>query len=393
MIATSLPTEFKAIAEKVAAQQRLSFEEGMMLFESDDLLAVGALANQARERINGDKTYYNVNRHMNYTNVCISDCVFCGFYRRVRHPEAYEWTVEECVEIARNAYEEGARELHIVGGLHPRLQFDYYSSLLSELKRNFPDMHLKAFTMVELDHLTRICRMTDEEVIEGLIAAGLDSCPGGGAEILREPTRSKICAHKTSGERWLKLSEKVHRHGIPTNATMLYGHIESYEDRIDHLIKLRELQDKTGGFMCFIPLAFHPKGTELAHLPGPSGIDSLKTIAISRLMLDNIPHIKAYWVMLGTNIAQVALRFGADDLDGTITSGGSLMESYLAEGNNNQLTKDGIEQIIRGAGRVPVERDTLYNPIEAHVAPRPQKSRASLPIVEPVSKEEALKRA
>jgi aminodeoxyfutalosine synthase len=364
MNATSLQSELKEIAEKIDAQERLSFEDGLTLFQSDDLLAVGALANRVRERINGDKTYYNVNRHMNYTNVCISDCAFCGFYRRVRHPEAYEWSVEECIDIARKAYQEGARELHIVGGLHPRLQFDYYTSLLSELKQNFPDMHLKAFTMVELDHLTRICRMTDEEVIEGLIAAGLDSCPGGGAEILREPTRSKICAHKTSGERWLELSEKVHRHAIPTNATMLYGHIESYEDRVDHFVKLRELQDKTGGFMCFIPLAFHPKGTDLSHLPGPTGIDSLKTIAVSRLMLDNIPHIKAYWVMMGTHLAQVALRFGADDLDGTINQGGTLMESYLAEGNENQLTKASIEELIRGAGRVPVERDTLYNPIQ-----------------------------
>ena len=363
MRATSLPTELRQIAEKVENQERLSFEDAVTLFRNDDLIAIGALANQVRERINGDLTYFNVNRHVNYTNVCISDCAFCGFYRRVRHPEAYEWSVDECVEIARKAYKEGARELHIVGGLHPRLQFDYYSTLLSELKRSFPDMHLKAFTMVELDHLTRVCRMTDEEVIDGLIAAGLDSCPGGGAEIFRDPTRSQICAHKTSGERWLELAEKVHQRGIRTNATMLYGHIESYEDRVDHLVRLRELQDKTDGFMCFIPLAFHPKGTELSHLPGPSGIDSLKTIAISRLMLDNIAHIKAYWVMLGKNLAQVALRFGADDLDGTINQGGSLMESYLAEGNENQLTKLGIEEMVRGAGRIPVERDTLYNPV------------------------------
>jgi len=369
MKATSLPTELTEIAEKVEAGQRLSFEDGVTLFQTDDLLAVGSLANSVRERINGDLTYYNVNRHLNYTNVCISDCAFCGFYRRVRHPEAYEWSVEECVEIARKAYEEGARELHIVGGLHPRLQFDYYSSLLKELKRNFPDMHLKALTMVELDHLTRVCRMTDEEVIEGLITAGLDSCPGGGAEIFRDPTRSRICAHKTSGERWLELAEKVHRSGIHTNATMLYGHIESLEDRVDHLVKLRELQDKTNGFMCFIPLAFHPKGTDLSHLPGPSGIDSLKTIAVSRLMLDNIAHIKAYWVMLGKQLAQVALRFGADDLDGTINEGGSLMESYLAEGNENQLTKLGIEEMVRGAGRIPVERDTLYNPMQADPTP------------------------
>src|SRR5438128_5078124 len=213
MRTTSLPKALTEIADKVDSRERLSFEDGMTLFQSDDLLAVGTLANQVRERINGDLTYYNVNRHMNYTNVCISDCAFCGFYRRVRHPEAYEWSVEECVEIARKAYAEGARELHIVGGLHPRLQFDYYSSLLGELKRHFPDMHLKAFTMVELDHLTRVCRMTDEDVLDGLIAAGLDSCPGGGAEIVREPTRSQICAHKTSGERWLELEDKVQLRG------------------------------------------------------------------------------------------------------------------------------------------------------------------------------------
>jgi aminodeoxyfutalosine synthase len=382
MSATSLPARLREIEEKVETRQRLSFEDGMTLFESDDLLAIGELANRSRERINGDLTYYNVNRHLNYTNVCISDCAFCGFYRRVRHPEAYEWSVEECVEIARKAYDEGARELHIVGGLHPRLPFDYYSSLLSELKHNFPDMHLKAFTMVELDHLTRVCRMTDEEVIDGLITAGLDSCPGGGAEIFRDPTRSRICAHKTSGERWLDLAAKVHRRGIHTNATMLYGHIESYEDRIDHMVKLRKLQDETGGFMCFIPLAFHPKGTDLSHLPGPSGIDSLKTIAVSRLMLDNIAHIKAYWVMLGKNLAQIALRFGADDLDGTINEGGSLMESYLAEGNENQLTKSGIEEMVRGAGRIPVERDTLYNPIQTiESSLRPQTSRHTLPVL------------
>ena len=382
MIPTALSGNLKAIAEKVAAGERLSFEEGVALFDNPDLIAIGTLANHVRERINGDNTYYNVNRHMNYTNICVSDCAFCGFYKRVRDPEAYDWSVAECVEIARKAYAEGARELHIVGGLHPRLQFDYYTNLLKELKRNFSDMHLKAFTMVEIDHFTRTCRLSDEEVIDGLIAAGLDSCPGGGAEILREPTRSKICAHKTSGDRWLELSEKVHRRGVKTNATMLYGHVESVEDRIDHLVRLRELQDRTQGFMCFIPLAFHPEGTDLAHLPGPSGIDSLKTIAVSRLMLDNIPHIKAYWVLLGTYIAQVALRFGADDLDGTINDGGSLMESYLAEGNRNQLTRDGIEAIVRGAGRIPVERDTLYNPIERRVHPETVvQPTSSLPIL------------
>lgn len=357
--------ELRDICEKVLARERLSFEDGLRLFQSDDLIGIGAMANLVRERINGNVTYYNVNRHLNYTNICVSDCAFCGFYRRIRHPEAYEWTIEQCVELARKAYAEGARELHIVGGLHPRWQLDYYTSLLRELKRNFPDMHLKAFTMVEIDHIARISRKSDEEVIDSLIEAGLDSCPGGGAEIFAEPTRSRICAHKTSGQRWLELAEKVHRRGIPTNATMLYGHVESYEDRVDHLIRLRELQDRTGGFMCFIPLAFHPGGTALSHLPGPSGVDSLKTIAISRLMLDNIPHIKAYWVMLGKQLAQVALRFGADDLDGTINEGGTLMESYLAEGNKNSMTRSEIEELIRGAGRIPVERDTLYRPMRA----------------------------
>lgn len=382
MSASLLQAELRQVAAKVEAQQRLTFEDGVALFNSQDLLAIGAMANLVRERLNGNTAYYNVNRHLNYTNVCISDCGFCGFYRRVRHPEAYEWSVQQCVDIARKAYEEGARELHIVGGLHPRLQFDYYTSLLSELKRAFPDMHLKAFTMVELDHLTRVCRMSDEEVIDGLIEAGLDSCPGGGAEIFAEPTRSKICAHKTSGERWIELAEKVHSRGIHTNATMLYGHVETVEDRVDHLVKLRELQDKTGGLMCFIPLAFHPEGTAISHLPGPSGVDSLKTIAISRLMLDNVPHIKAYWVMLGKNIAQVALRFGADDLDGTINHGGSLMESYLAAGNENQMSMGEIEELIKGAGRTPVERDTLYNSMEdRHIRPRPISANRALPVI------------
>jgi aminodeoxyfutalosine synthase len=369
------------IAERVERSERLTFDDGLALFETDDLITIGALANLVRERINGDLTYYNVNRHLNYTNVCVSDCAFCSFYRRVRDPEAYDWSVEECVEIARTSYQEGARELHIVGGLHPRLQFDYYTSLLRELKRNFPDLHLKAFTMVELDHFARTCRMSDEDVIQQLKDAGMDSCPGGGAEILREPTRSRICAHKTSGDRWIELAEKVHRHGVPTNATMLYGHVESNEDRVDHLIRLRELQDKTGGFRCFIPLAFNPRGTELSHLPGPSGIDSLKTIAVSRLLLDNIPHIKAYWVMLGRQLAQVALRFGADDLDGTISHGGSLMESYLVDGNENQLTQGQIEEMIRGAGRVPVERDTLYNPIQRTAAVNSSPAVSSLPVL------------
>ena len=227
---------------------------------------------------------------------------------------------------------EGATELHIVGGLNSKLPFEYYTDLFSSLKREFPALHLKALTMVELDFFARFYKMSDEDVIEKLKAAGMDSCPGGGAEIFAEPTRSRICDHKCDGNRWLELSGKVHNAGLKTNATMLYGHIESIEDRIDHFVKLREQQDKTGGFQCFIPLAFYPPGTALSSLPGPDAIDNLKTIAVSRLMLDNFEHIKAYWVMLGKQTAQTALHFGANDLDGTITDGGELTHSYADEG-------------------------------------------------------------
>src|SRR5687768_16275917 len=368
-----------AIAGKIDANNRLSFEDGVDLFATNDLNGLGKLADSVRRQKHGRTTYFNVNRHFNPTNVCYADCKFCGFYRTPRQPDAYTHNIDDSLRIAGEAVKEGATELHITGGLNTKLPFSYFTDLLSALKSHYPQLHLKAFTMVEFDHFAHFYKMQDEAVINKLIEAGLDSCPGGGAEIFREPTRSQICAHKTSGDRWLELTEKVHSRAIHTNATMLYGHIESFEDRVDHLVKLRELQDKTSGFMCFIPLAFHPEGTAISHLPGPSAIDSLKTIAISRLMLDNIPHIKAYWVMLGKHIAQVALRFGADDLDGTINDGGSLMESYLAEGNQNFLTRAGIEELIRGAGRIPVERDTLYNPMKIERVGPSERSPRNLP--------------
>ncbi len=264
---------------------------------------------------------------------------------------------------------EGATELHIVGGLNTKLPFSYFTDLLGSLKREYPRLHLKAWTMVELDHFAHFYKMTDEDVIARLKEAGMDSCPGGGAEIFAEPTRSKICAHKTNAERWLELAEKVHAAGLKTNATMLYGHIESLEDRVDHLVRLREQQDRSGGFQCFIPLAFYPPGTQLAHLPGPSGVDSLKTMAVSRLMLDNFPHVKAYWVMLGKRLAQVALHYGANDLDGTITEGGELSESYSVEsGGEVKMSKQEIAALIEDAGFEAVERDTLYHPVEREAA-------------------------
>jgi aminodeoxyfutalosine synthase len=350
------------LAGKVEARERLSLSDGLNLYATNDLLALGKLADKVRRRKHGLTTYFNVNRHFNHTNVCYADCKFCGFYRTPRQPDAYTHNIDESLRIAGEAVAEGATELHIVGGLNTKLPFSYYTDLLTSLKRQYPQLHLKAFTMVELDHFAHFYKMSDEEVIQKLIEAGMDSCPGGGAEIFREPTRSMICAHKCDADRWLDLSGKVHAAGLKTNATMLYGHIESIEDRVDHLVRLRDQQDKSQGFQCFIPLAFYPPGTQLAHLPGPSGVDSLKTMAVARLMLDNFDHIKAYWVMLGRRLAQVALHYGANDIDGTITKGGELSESYSVETNNEvKMSKADLVALIEDAGFAAVERDTVYN--------------------------------
>ncbi len=352
------------LVPKVEAGERLTFADGVALYETTDLPALAKLADAVHRRQHGRTTYYNVNRHFNPTNICYADCKFCGFYRTPREADAYTHNIQDSLRIAGEAVTEGATELHIVGGLNTKLPFSYFTDLLASLKEAYPRLHLKAFTMVEIDHFARFYKMDDEDVIEQLKRAGMDSCPGGGAEIFRDPTRSMICAHKCDADRWLSLSGKVHAAGLKTNATMLYGHIENTEDRVDHLLRLREQQDKSGGFQCFIPLAFYPENTKLAHLPGPSGVDSLKTIAVSRLMLDNFPHIKAYWVMLGKRIAQVALHYGANDLDGTITDGGELSESYSVESNNEvKMSKGEIAALIEDAGFDAVERDTLYNPV------------------------------
>jgi len=353
------------IAERVNAGERLSFADGVNLYATNDLPALGKLADMDRRRRHGRVTYFNVNRHLNPTNICYADCKFCGFFRTPREADAYTHNIDDSLRIAGQAVSEGATELHITGGLNTKLPFSYFTDLLSSLKQQYPQLHLKSFTMVEFDHFAHFYKMSDEEVIQKLIEAGLDSCPGGGAEIFREPTRSMICAHKCDAERWLQLQGKIHAAGLKTNATMLYGHIESIEDRVDHLVRLREQQDQSHGFQCFIPLAFYPPDTQLAHLPGPSGVDSLKTMAVSRLMLDNFDHIKAYWVMLGKRLAQVALHFGANDIDGTITDGGELTISYSVEANNEvKMTKAELISLIEDAGYQAVERDTVYNRVE-----------------------------
>src|SRR3989475_6713543 len=282
------------ISAKIKTGERLSFEDGVALFGTDDLNALGKLADTVRRQKHGRTAYFNVNRHFNPTNVCYVDCKFCGFFRTPRQPDAYTHNIADSLRMAGEAVREGATELHITGGLNTKLPFSYFTDLLSSLKKHYSQLNLKAFTMVELDHFSHFYKMEDEDVIQQLIDAGLDSCPGGGAEIFREPTRSMICAHKCDADRWLELASKVHAAGLKTNATMLYGHIESIEDRVDHMVRLREQQDKSGGFQCFIPLAFYPEKTQLAHLPGPSGIDSLKTMAESPLMSDNLQPLQAY---------------------------------------------------------------------------------------------------
>jgi aminodeoxyfutalosine synthase len=348
-----------AVAAKVEAGERLSLDDGLLLAASPDLPALGVLADFARERQHGDKVYFNINRHINPTNVCYVGCELCAYADDPNAEGTWAYSPEECVEMARRDFIPGTSEFHMVGGLHPRWKFHVYVDILKALKTAFPDVHLKAFTMVEIDFLAKIGKMSVPECIQVLRDAGLDSCPGGGAEIFDEEVRHAIASKKMSSERWLEVAGIVHESGLKSNATMLFGHIEEPRHWVDHLVRLREQQDKSGGFQCFIPLAFHPQGTKFDHLPGPDMTTKLKVIAISRLMLDNIPHVKAYWVMLGREVAQIALRFGANDLDGTISDERVTMAAGGTAGKG--MTVDDIREFIRTAGLTPVLRDTLYN--------------------------------
>jgi aminodeoxyfutalosine synthase len=366
---TITDASLKPIADKVLAGERLSFDYGVTLYRSADLLAVGWLANYIREKRHGNVTYYNVNRHINPTNVCVAHCKLCAFGRDPSAPGAYTFSHEEIYERAAQGVREGATEFHIVGGLHPDLTFDHYLELVRGLKQRCPTVHLKAFTMVEVHYFARIAKLSIEETLRKMKEAGVDSCPGGGAEIFHPRVRKIICDHKTSGQMWLSTAKKAHEAGLHSNATMLYGHVETEEERVDHLVKLRELQDETHGFVAFIPLAFHPDNTALSHLPKTSGYLDLRNIAVSRLLLDNFDHIKAYWIMLTPSIAQIALRFGANDLDGTV------IEEKIyhdAGAKTSEFTpRAELERLIRAAGRVPIERDTLYRPVDRTKNPPP----------------------
>jgi aminodeoxyfutalosine synthase len=351
----------RPILEKVESGARLSFQDGLILYRTHDLLALGYMANRVRERLHGNVTYFNVNRHINPTDVCVASCRLCAFGKRAKDPRAYTMSLEQVWETAGKGWTEAVTEFHIVGGLHPELTLDWYCEMLRGLKLRFPQVHLKAFTMVEIAYLAQRERITVRETLERLIEAGVDSLPGGGAEIFSPRVRQIICDHKIDGEQWLEVARTAHRLGLRSNCTMLYGHIETDEDRVDHLLRLRALQDETGGFVAFIPLAFHPANTALRHLLPTTGFQDIKNIAVSRLLLDNIPHIKAYWIMMTPRIAQIAQRFGADDIDGTVVEEKIYHDAGATTAQS--LRRSELLRLIREAGREPVERDTLYRPV------------------------------
>ncbi|MGB6200285.1 MAG: aminofutalosine synthase MqnE [Candidatus Acidiferrales bacterium] len=359
----------KPIADKVLAGERLSFDDGIALYRTSDLLALGWLANSVREKRHGSICYFNVNRHINPTNVCVAHCRLCAFGRSPDAPGAYTFALDEIWQRAEQGMREGATEFHMVGGLHPDLPFEYFLDLMRGLKQRCPSVHLKAFTMVEVGYFARIAKLSIRDTLLALQKAGVDSLPGGGAEIFHPRVRKIICDHKTSGQQWLSIARTAHQIGLRSNATMLYGHIETEEERVEHLILLRELQDETHGFVAFIPLAFHPENTALSHLPKPTAFADIKAIAVSRLLLDNFDHIKAYWIMMTPKVAQIALRFGADDLDGTVVEekiyhdAGATTEQFTSRAD--------LERLIREAGRTPVERDTLYRPVDRSKMPPP----------------------
>ncbi len=348
------------VADKLDRGERLAFDDGLRLFEAPDLLAVGWLANRDRERRFGARTFYNHNIRLEATNVCVASCLFCSFARlKPGDAGAYTMSLEEAWNKLRRRQDQPLTEVHIVNGLHPDLPFDYYTELLRGFKRIRPDVHLKCFTAVEIAFFADLYGKTDEQVLRELMDAGLDSLPGGGAEIFAERVRRKICHDKCGTDRYLAIHRTAHRLGLRTNVTMLYGHIETAAERVDHMLRARALQDETGGFQAFIPLAFHPDNNQMRKLPAPSAADTLRVHAVARLMLDNIPHVKAFWIATGVAVAQTALWFGADDLDGTVQE----EKIYHMAGSRTPeaLTPREIERLIAAAGRQPVERDTLYH--------------------------------
>lgn len=358
----SVDPKLKSIRDKVDSGERLSFDDGLLLYDPEiSVNDIGQLANVVRERINGNAAYYNINTHLNATNICVYRCIFCAFRSDLRSDKGYIMSDEQILERGKEAVDNGCTELHVVGGLHHQKKFDWYLNLVQILHDAYPNLHLKAWTAVEINWFEFLTKRSTQEILQQLKDAGLGSMPGGGAEIFHPEVRDQICEHKADGSNWIDIHRVAHKLGVKTNCTMLYGHVEKPFHRIDHLIRLRELQDETGGFQTFIPLAFHPENTGLSHIKKPSAMMDLRTMAVSRLMLDNIPHMKAYWIMLGIGTAQTALAYGADDLDGTVRH--ELIYHDAGATTPEFMSVEQLENLIRETGRDPVERDTVYRQV------------------------------
>lgn len=359
-----LGKELMPIYEKVMLGERLGFEEGALLYRTPNLTGVGYLANLVRERMHGNRAYYILNQHINYTNICNKFCKFCSFYAKKGGPSPYTLSLEE-VRARLRAYQHlPITEVHIVGGVNPRLPYDYYLDLVRTVKEERPEVHVKAFTAVEWEEISRVAKKPLEEVLWEMKAAGLGSVPGGGIEVLSDRVHAELFPKKMDGNRWIAIARTIAKVGLKQYATLLYGHIETVEERVDHFLRLRELQDETGHFLAMTPLAFHPEGTGLAHLPHTTGYDDLRNLALARLMLDNFPHIKSFWVMNTVAVTQIALWYGADDVDGTIQEYEIVYQDDAPGVRQQVLTRRQLLKLIREAGREPVERDSLYNPVE-----------------------------
>ncbi len=360
----SIPAELLAIADKIFGKERINEEEGLILFERGSLPFLGMLANHVRESLHGNKTYFNRNFHIEPTNACVFSCNFCSYAKLYAHrDEAWELSIDQMMDLVKQYDGKPITEVHIVGGVHPKLNLAFFADLLRKIKIHRPELHIKGFTAVELDYMFRKAKMSVEEGMKFLHEAGLDSLPGGGAEIFDWEIREKISADKVNAEGWLHIHETAHNIGMHSNATMLYGHIENYRHRIDHMEKLRLLQDKTGGFNCFIPLKFRNSNNDMSHVPESILIEDMKMYAVARLYMDNFPHLKAYWPMLGRNNAQMSLSFGVNDMDGTIDDSTKIYSMAGSEEQNPAMTTEEIVSLINKANREPVERDTLYNEV------------------------------
>lgn len=362
----NISPDLKEIADKVFSNQRITNQDALTLFEKGELPFLGVLGNYVREKLHGNKTYFNRNFHIEPTNICIYNCKFCSYVRKINEEGAWEYTPDEIIEKVKEYENIPVTEVHIVGGVHPKRDLDYYGTILKRIKALRSDIHIKAFTAVELEFMIKKAKLSLEEGLKKLKEYGLDSLPGGGAEIFHPEVRNKVCDEKATSEMWLTIHETAHKVGLPSNATILYGHVENYFHRVDHLSKLRALQDKTNGFNTFIPLKYRKENNELSYIGEVSSIEDLKNFAVSRIYLDNFPHIKAYWPMLGKQLAQLSLAYGVDDIDGTIDDSTKIYSMAGAEDKNPKMSTQDIVFLIKQAHRVPVERDTLYNTIQIY---------------------------